>query len=89
MGMIAINVNETEARELIHKRIAELVKEVDAEMVFWDSNELKRRTCMSWEVIQGTFFFDPRFPKFKIGGKWYYPVKETRSFLESWLREQA
>ena len=87
--MLSINIDEKEAKSLIHQRIADLVKEVDAELVFWDSNELKRRTCMSWEVIQGTFFFDPRFPKVKVGGKWYYPVKEASAFLETWLREQA
>jgi hypothetical protein len=44
---------------------------------------------MSWDTIQATFFFDPRFPKRKVGGKWYYPVRETRQFLETWLDEQS
>jgi len=87
--MLTVNVNELEVRELCKQKIAELVKEIDAEYVFWDTAELKRRTCMGWNTIQDTFFFDPRFPKRKIGGKWYFPVRETRAFLEQWLNEQA
>jgi phage pi2 protein 07 len=87
--MITVSVDKTEVLRIARERISELVKEVDAEYVFWDSAELKRRTCMSWDTIQATFFFDPRFPKHKIGGKWYFPARETRAFLEQWLREQG
>lgn len=87
-NFVSVNVDENEIRELCKQRISELVQKVDAEYVFWDANELKRRTCMSWTFIQDQFFFDPRFPKHKIGGKWLFPAEETRSFLEQWLREQ-
>ncbi|MFK4302327.1 MULTISPECIES: group-specific protein [unclassified Paenibacillus] len=86
--MIEISVDEKEAKKIILKKISELVKVVDAEYVFWDTNELKKKTCMSWNTILGTFFYDPRFPKRKIGGKWYYPARETRTFLEQWILEQ-
>ncbi|MBB6632794.1 group-specific protein [Cohnella thailandensis] len=86
--MIAIQIDEAEVKQLARQRIAELVTEVDAELVFWDATELKRRTCMSWNFIQEQFFFDPRFPKSKIGSKWYFPARETRKFLEMWLDEQ-
>ncbi|WP_397386181.1 group-specific protein [Paenibacillus sp. VCA1] len=56
--------------------------------VFWDTKELKRRTCMCWNTIQETFFYDPEFPKRKIGGKWYYPAREARQYLELWLMNQ-
>lgn len=87
--MISVQVNENEIRDMAKQKIAELVQEFDADLVFWDANELKRRTCMSWNFIQNTFFFDPRFPKRKIGNKWYFPSKETRAFLETWLGEQS
>lgn len=87
-SILSINVNESEVKDLCRERIAELIKEVDAEYVFWDTPELKRRTCMSWNFIQDNFFFDPRFPKHKVGSKWYFPAKETREFLIQWLREQ-
>ncbi|BBH19792.1 hypothetical protein Back11_11370 [Paenibacillus baekrokdamisoli] len=86
--MITVNINEVETKELIRQQVADLVKDIDAEMVYWDTNELKRRTCMSWNTIQDLFFFDSRFPKHKIGGKWYFPAKATREFLLVWLSEQ-
>ncbi|WP_138225685.1 group-specific protein [Paenibacillus algicola] len=86
--MLTINIDENEVKKMCRERVEELVKEVDSEYVFWDSTELKKRTCMSWNTIQDNFFFDPRFPKVKVGGKWYFPVKETRDFLKTWLLEQ-
>ena len=86
--MLQVQIDESVVQEQIRQRIADLVKEVDAEMVFWDAKELMRRTCMSWNFIQQQFFFDPRFPKFKVGNKWYFPARETREFLVKWLHEQ-
>lgn len=86
--MISVQIDESEVRQLCREKITEMIKEVDAEYVFWDAAELRRRTCMSWNFIQDQFFFDPRFPKRKIGSKWYFPARETRLFLEQWLQEQ-
>lgn len=86
--IITVSVDKAEVFKICRDRINELVKEVDAEYVFWDTAELKKRTCMSWNTIQETFFFDPRFPKRKVGSKWYFPARETRAFLETWLMEQ-
>ena len=61
--MISVSIDENEEREMAHEEIKRVLREVDNDFVFWDSKELKRRTCMSWEIIQSTFFFDPRFPK--------------------------
>lgn len=88
MSIVQVQVDESVVQEQIRQQIADLVKEVDAEMVFWDAKELMRRTCMSWNFIQQQFFFDPRFPKFKVGNKWYFPARETREFLVKWLHEQ-
>jgi hypothetical protein len=82
-----VEINKSEMLRLCREEISEKVKELDAEFVFWDTAELRKRTCMSWSTIQDTFFYDPRFPKRKVGGKWYFPVRETRQFLEMWLDE--
>lgn len=86
--IVSVNVDEPRIMEICKEKIAEMLKEADSELVFWDTSELKKRTCMSWNFIQNTFFFDQRFVKRKIGGKWYFPAKEARDFLEIWLREQ-
>lgn len=86
--MIDIAVDTKEVKRMCREKIEELIKEIDGEYVYWDSAELQRRTCMSWNFIQDTFFFDPRFPKRKVKTKWLFPARETRKFLETWLMEQ-
>lgn len=86
--MLNVQIDHEEVRQLYLEKLEEKIKEMDTELVFWDTAELKRRTCMSWNFIQDQFFFDQRFPKHKVGGKWYFPARETRAFLETWLHEQ-
>lgn len=88
MSLVTVQVDESHIKELCREKIEALLKEVDGEYVFWDSAELQRRTCMSWNFIQDTFFFDPRFPKRKVRTKWLFPARETRRYLEQWLTEQ-
>lgn len=86
--MLVVQINDTEVKQLCIQKIEEKINEMDLEMVYWDAKELKRRTSMCWNSIQSTFFFDQNFPKFKIGQKWYFPARETRIFLENWIRNQ-
>ncbi|MEK8133122.1 DUF771 domain-containing protein [Paenibacillus filicis] len=86
--MISIQIDEKEIKKLCKERVEEFLKEGDFEFVYWDSKELRKRTCLAWSTIQDHFFYDPRFPKYKIGNKWYFPAKKTREFLETWLTEQ-
>ena len=86
--MLQVQVNDVEAKQIYLDAIGKKIEEFDASLVFWDSNELKRRTCMSWNTIQENFFHDKEFPKAKVGGKWYYPAKETELFLRNWLLER-
>jgi hypothetical protein len=87
--MLSINVNEREIRELYLKELHAHIKKIDSSLVFWDRKELERRTCMSWDSIQKQFFYDSRFPKCKIGQKWYFPAKAAEKFLLSWIEEQS
>jgi hypothetical protein len=86
--MVSVQIDEKEVLKLAKVEIERVIKEVDAELVFWDRQELMKRTCMSWVFILDQFFYDERFPKHKINKKWYFPVREARAFLELWLSEQ-
>jgi hypothetical protein len=88
MSLINIQIDEKETRELLLEEIKNKVSEMKLDLIFMDTKELKRRTCMSWGTIQNTFFYDPRFTKYKIGGKWYFAAEETKGFLLKWLEEQ-
>jgi phage pi2 protein 07 len=87
--LIDVKIDEEVTRKLVLQKVEECIKEIDAELVYWDSKELMRRTKMSWNTIMKTFFFHPELPKFKVGGKWYFDAQETREFLLRWLRENA
>jgi hypothetical protein len=86
--VINVHIDEQEIRELCLEKIENLLKDVNKDLVFWDRKELMRRTCISWNTIQEKFFYDPRFPKHKIGSKWYFPAEATKDFLITWLKEQ-
>jgi hypothetical protein len=86
---ISIDVDKDIVRELLLEKVEQRIKEVDMELVFWSRKELIRRTCLSWNFILDKFFYDPRFPKFKVGAKWIFPAEETKAFLLTWLREQS
>lgn len=86
--MLNVQIDEQEVRQLYFQKLEEKMKEVDVELIYWDSKELMRRTCLSWNNIQEKFFYDPRFPKHKVGQKWMFPAKQTREFLLQWLSEQ-
>lgn len=86
--MLNIQINEQEVKQIYLEKLEEKIKEIDSELVFWDANELKRRTCMSWNFMQQEFFFDSQFPKHKVGNKWYFPAKKTKEFLLKWLEEK-
>lgn len=88
MGILQVAVDDAKVEQLYLDAIARKIELVDAELVYWDTNQLKRRTCMCWNTIQENFFYDENFPKAKVGGKWYYPAKETELFLQKWLSEK-
>lgn len=84
--IIQIQVDEEAIKQLYVEAIEKKLKDIDKELIFWDTKELKRRTCLSWNTIQDNFFHHEDFPKVKLGGKWLFPAKETEAFLLKWLK---
>lgn len=87
--MIAIQVNEAEIKAMYQQELQKRLDQLENEVVFWDTKELKRQTNMSWNTLQECFFHDPNFPKFKLNQKWYFPAKECRDFLLRWADTMA
>jgi hypothetical protein len=83
-----VQFDEKRIEEMMLLEIEKKIKQLESRYVFWDLDELQNQTCMSLGNIKDKFFFDPRFPKHKIGGKWYMPAKETEEFLLQWIKEQ-
>lgn len=84
--MLKVQVDEAAIEQLYREAINKKIQVLEKELVYWDSKELRRRTCLSWNTIQDTFFHEKDFPKVKLGSKWLFPAKETEAFLEKWLK---
>jgi hypothetical protein len=86
--MLKVEIDEKVIERLFLDELKKRLDQIEQRRTFWDTNELKRQTCMSWNTIQDKFFYDPRFPKYKIGGKWMFPAAECEEFLLKWIKEQ-
>lgn len=86
--LISVQVDERVIEQRFLEEMKKKLDQIEQTRTFWDTNELKRHTCMSWNTIQEKFFYDKRFPKYRVGGKWYFPAKECEEFLLSWIKEQ-
>ena len=86
--MLTINLDEKQIEKMFLEELKKRLEQLERRHTFWDMKELCRQTCMSENNIKEKFFYDPRFPKYKIGGKWYFPAKECEEFLLTWIKEQ-
>lgn len=86
--MLTFNIDEHQIEQRFLEELRKRLDKIQHRHTFWDMKELCRQTCMSENNIKEKFFYDKRFPKYKIGGKWYFPAKETEEFLLMWLKEQ-
>jgi hypothetical protein len=86
--VLSVQVDES----LLEQRFTEELKKrldiIESRHTFWDMKELCRQTNMSLNFIKDTFFYDERFPKYRVGKKWLFPAKECGEFLLKWLSEQ-
>jgi hypothetical protein len=86
--MFEVQIDEKIMEQLFLDEITKRIKQIETRYTFWDLQELSNQTCMSLNNIKDKFFYDPRFPKYKIGGKWFIPAKEGEEFLLQWIKEQ-
>ncbi|MCM3663481.1 group-specific protein [Mesobacillus subterraneus] len=86
--MLSVHIDQDDIEQKFHEELRKHLDEIQNRTVFWDMKELCRQTCMSEPFVKEQFFFDQRFPKFRVGRKWVFPAKETEQFLVTWLKEQ-
>ncbi len=87
-SILSVQVDEKEVRKMYLKKLDEHMEKMDKELLFWNEKDLVKQTRVSWNTIQKEFFYNPRFPKYKIGRKWIFPAQKTKEFLLTWLEEQ-
>ncbi|MDQ0208930.1 group-specific protein [Alkalicoccobacillus murimartini] len=86
--MIEVKIDEKEIKKIFLEEIEKHIKKIENETLFWDTDDLMKNTKMCWNTIQEKFFFDPRFPKRKVGRRWMFPAEKTKKFLLEWIDEQ-
>lgn len=86
--MLDIHIDEKVIEQRFLEELKKRLDRIEQSRTLWDMKELCRQTSMSENSIKDKFFYDERFPKHKIGGKWYFPARKTEEFLLMWIREQ-
>nr|WP_326137099.1 group-specific protein [Bacillus paralicheniformis] len=86
--MITFEIDQNHLEEQVSKELSKRLEAIEHRVTFWDTKELCKQTNMSLNFIKETFFYDPRFPKYRVGTKWLFPAKECEKFLLTWLAEQ-
>ena len=89
MDVVEMKVNSGKLEGWCREEIRDQIRTLDLDLVWWDTKELTRRTCLSFPTIKEHFFYHPDFPKKQVGQKWMYPAEETRSFLLNWLNQKG
>lgn len=86
--VLTVQLDQQQIESLFLEELKKRLNHIENRYTFWDLKELMRQTNMSENSIKEKFFFDSRFPKHKIGGKWYFPAAECEKFLLMWIKEQ-
>lgn len=86
--MLNIQLDEKAIESKFLEELRKHLVQIEKRCTFWDMKELMKQTNMGENSIKEKFFFDSRFPKHKVGGKWYFPGVECERFLLEWIKEQ-
>lgn len=87
--MLSVQLDERMIESLFLEELKKRLDQLENKLTYWDMKTLCKQTCLSENTIKEKFFYDARFPKYKVGGKWMFAAKETEEFLIIWLKEQS
>lgn len=86
--MLQVQINPSFAETILREEIQKNIEQVSIKTLFWDMKELCRQVQMSETFVKEQFFYNPDFPKFRVGKKWLMPAKQTEEFLLAWIAQQ-
>lgn len=86
--MLQVQIDPSFAETILREEIQKNIEQVSVKTLFWDMKELCRQVQMSETFVKEQFFYNPDFPKFRVGKKWLMPAKQTEEFLLSWIEQQ-
>lgn len=86
--MFNVHIDPLFAETILREEIQKNIEQVSIKTLFWDMKELCRQVQMSETFVKEQFFYNPDFPKFRVGKKWLMPAKQTEEFLLAWIAQQ-
>lgn len=86
--MNLFSINEDLMREMMQQAVQEQAEKIAQEKIFWTVQDLQDYTNMHIKTMKEHFFYDPDFPKFKIGATWRFPAAKVKVYLDTWSQEQ-
>lgn len=86
--MLQVQIDPAFAETILREEIQKNIEQVSIKTLFWDMKELCRQVQMSETFVKEQFFYNPDFPKFRVGKKWLMPAKQTEEFLLAWIAQQ-
>ncbi|MEG7619470.1 group-specific protein [Enterococcus faecalis] len=86
--MLQVQIDPLFAETILREEIQKNIEQVSIKTLFWDMKELCRQVQMSETFVKEQFFYNPDFPKFRVGKKWLMPAKQTEEFLLAWIAQQ-
>ncbi|MCS1382761.1 hypothetical protein GY31_09145 [Lysinibacillus sphaericus] len=86
--MLQVQIDPSFAETILREEIQKNIEQVSIKTLFWDMKELCRQVQMSETFVKEQFFYNPDFPKFRVGKKWLMPAKQTEEFLLAWIAQQ-
>lgn len=86
--MSLVSINEDVMRDMMQQEIQKQAEKIASEKLFWTVQELQEYTNMHIKTMKEYFFYDERFPKFKVGSTWRFPVALVKEYLTEWSLNQ-
>lgn len=83
-----VQFDEKFVAEIIRQEMRKKLEGTLLTTTFWDMKELCRQVSLSETTVKETFFYEPDFPKFRVGKKWLINVKLAETFLMEWSSQQ-
>lgn len=83
-----VQFDEKFVAEIIRQEMRKKLEGTLLTTTFWDMKELCRQVSLSETTVKETFFYEPDFPKFRVGKKWLINAKLAETFLMEWSSQQ-
>jgi len=87
--MITVELDKDYIEQEFKAELKKRLDELESQKVFWDIKELSEKTSMSISHLKSHLIYEPGFPRYKVGKKQVFPVKETQEYLLKWVKENG